>query len=84
MTKPLDAIGLLGFLFLGTESTCWDALDVNDDAGVDISDVIGLLGYLFASAVVTPHLWADPLGPMLKVLPAIGLAVVLHALAEER
>lgn len=41
-------------------------------------------GYLIASAVFTPHLWADPLGPMVKVFPAIALALVVSALVEAR
>ncbi len=40
--------------------------------------------YLVASAVFTPHLWADPLGPMVKVFPATALALVVAALVEER
>lgn len=40
--------------------------------------------YLLASVVVTPELWVDPLGPMVKVFPAIALALILAALAEER
>ena len=42
------------------------------------------LGYLAAGTVVTPELWADPLGPFVKVLPAIALAGLLAAMAEER
>lgn len=32
--------------------------------------------YLISAAAVTPQLWSDPLGPMVKVLPAIILALV--------
>ncbi len=42
------------------------------------------LGYLSASAWATPHLWSDPLGPMVKVLPSIALALIVAALLEER
>ncbi len=46
---------------------------------------IGLAsGYLAAGALLTPHLWTDPLGPFVKVIPAIGLALLILALAEER
>jgi len=48
-------------------------------AGIGLS-----LGYLLASAIYTPHLWSDPLGPMVKVFPAIALAVIISALMEER
>ena len=42
------------------------------------------LGYLAAGTLVTPELWADPLGPFVKVLPAILLALMLGAMADER
>lgn len=42
------------------------------------------LAYLVAGTVVTPALWSDPLGPFVKVLPAIALALAVLALAEER
>ena len=40
--------------------------------------------YLAASAMLTPHLWSDPLGPMIKVFPAIALAIMIAALLEKR
>lgn len=40
--------------------------------------------YLAASAIMTPHLWADPLGPMIKVFPAIALSLIVAALLEDR
>lgn len=40
--------------------------------------------YLSAGTILTPALWADPLGPFVKVLPGIGLALAVLALAEER
>lgn len=48
------------------------------------ASILVSLVYLFASAVFTPDLWLDPLGPMVKVFPAIALALVISALAEER
>jgi uncharacterized protein YbjT (DUF2867 family)/uncharacterized membrane protein len=42
------------------------------------------LTYLVFGTVLTPALWSDPLGPLLKILPVIGLAVALAAHAEER
>lgn len=42
------------------------------------------LGYLVAASIVVPDLWADPLGPLVKVLPVVALALVLAAMAEER
>lgn len=42
------------------------------------------LAYLVAGSFVVPSLWADPLGPLLKILPVIGLALSLIAMGEER
>jgi uncharacterized protein YbjT (DUF2867 family) len=46
--------------------------------------VVVALGYLAAGTWLTPELWADPLGPFVKVFPAIALAVAVAALWEER
>jgi uncharacterized protein YbjT (DUF2867 family) len=40
--------------------------------------------YLIGSAVMTPELWSDPLGPMVKILPTIVLAIGVAALSEGR
>lgn len=40
--------------------------------------------YLAAAVVFTPALWADPLGPMVKVLPAIMLSLITHQLVQTR
>lgn len=40
--------------------------------------------YLLAGTWLTPQLWADPLGPFVKTLPAAVLALVCAALLEER
>jgi hypothetical protein len=40
--------------------------------------------YLLAGSLVVPDLWADPLGPYVKAVPAAVLALVAWALAEER
>ncbi len=42
------------------------------------------LVYLAAATLVTPWLWADPLGPLVKVLPGLMLAQVTHSLLEPR
>jgi uncharacterized protein YbjT (DUF2867 family)/uncharacterized membrane protein len=42
------------------------------------------LGYLASGTALTPHLWADPLGPLVKIFPAMALALAVAALAEER
>ena len=41
-------------------------------------------GYLLGGTLLAPDLWADPLGPLVKVLPAMLPAAVLLALAEDR
>lgn len=40
--------------------------------------------YLAGAAIFVPHLWLDPLGPMVKVIPAMALALVVAALSESR
>ncbi|UWQ92287.1 SDR family oxidoreductase [Rhodobacteraceae bacterium M382] len=40
--------------------------------------------YLVSSAVLTPALWSDPLGPMVKVGPGLILALITHQLLEDR
>ncbi|MEZ5999788.1 SDR family oxidoreductase [Hyphomonas sp.] len=42
------------------------------------------LAYLAGSAFLAPHLWADPLGPMVKVFPAIALSLTVWTLTEAR
>lgn len=40
--------------------------------------------YLAAATAVTPQMWADPLGPLVKVLPGLLLALITHQLLQER
>lgn len=42
------------------------------------------LGYLAAATLATPGLWLDPLGPLVKVIPAMLLALVALAILDER
>jgi uncharacterized protein YbjT (DUF2867 family) len=46
--------------------------------------IVVALGYLGLGSILTPLLWADPLGPFVKVIPAIGLALAVLASAEDR
>ncbi|SMC57062.1 SDR family oxidoreductase [Rhizobium sp. RU36D] len=50
--------------------------------------LIGMLllsaGYLLSATLVEPALWADPLGPLVKVLPSILLTLVALATLDER
>lgn len=41
-------------------------------------------GYLLGGAVFAPDLWADPLGPMVKPVPAAALALLAAAMLDER
>lgn len=40
--------------------------------------------YLAGGSLLTPWLWVDPLAPLLKILPALGLALVAAALLDRR
>ena len=42
------------------------------------------LAYLAGGTLLTPDLWADPLGPLLKIAPALTLALVAAALLDQR
>ncbi len=47
--------------------------------------MIGLtLAYLASATLWAPQLWADPLGPLVKTLPAAMLALVMLAIEPER
>ena len=46
--------------------------------------VLLAVGYMAGAAFFAPDLWGDPLGPMVKVLPSIGLALLAFAMLEER
>lgn len=39
--------------------------------------------YLIGGTLVAPDLWADPLGPLAKVLPGMGLAAMVWLLLDE-
>ncbi len=41
-------------------------------------------GYLAGSLALAPDLWTDPLGPMLKVLPGMALALLVWLMVEDR
>lgn len=40
--------------------------------------------YLLSATALTPGLWADPLGPLVKVLPSLALTLVALAILDER
>ena len=41
-------------------------------------------GYLGAATIFVPGLWGDPLGPLVKILPALALALTVAAMVEKR
>nr|WP_321439546.1 NAD(P)H-binding protein [uncultured Hyphomonas sp.] len=49
-----------------------------------LAAVLVSLAYLAGSAILAPHLWADPLGPMVKVFPAVALSLTVWTLTEAR
>ena len=46
--------------------------------------IIVSLSYMVGGLIFAPHLWADPLGPLVKILPVIAAALTLLALTPER
>jgi hypothetical protein len=48
-------------------------------AGIAVS-----LGYLAGSVVLLPELWADPVGAMVKTVPAVVLMLVALAVLDDR
>ena len=48
------------------------------------ASILLTLAYCAGAAVFAPHLWADPLGPMVKTVPALGLALAVMAAGESR
>lgn len=42
------------------------------------------LFYLLAATFALPALWLDPLGPLVKVLPSLGLTLIALAILDER
>ncbi|HXQ47026.1 MAG TPA: SDR family oxidoreductase [Caulobacteraceae bacterium] len=42
------------------------------------------VAYLASATIVRPELWADPLGPLVKTVPAAVLALVMLAVMSER
>ena len=46
--------------------------------------VLVSLIYLLGASLLTPQLWLDPLGPLVKVLPGLVLAVVARITLETR
>jgi len=68
----VDIVIAVGFAYRPyAKMACWCAVGVS-------------LFYLGASTVFVPNLWLDPLGPMIKVMPSIALALVTRIALETR
>ena len=46
--------------------------------------IVASLAYLAGATILQPFLWVDPLGPLMKVLPSIVLALAALAILDER
>jgi hypothetical protein len=46
--------------------------------------LVATIGYLFAGTLIEPSLWADPLGPLTKILPMLLATLFTLAIVEER
>jgi hypothetical protein len=46
--------------------------------------IVVTLAYLAAASVWAPTLWSDPLGPLVKSVPAAFLALAALAMMDER
>ncbi len=42
------------------------------------------LAYLLAGTILTPHLWLDPLGPLLKIVPILIATLFTLAIVDDR
>jgi hypothetical protein len=49
-----------------------------------VAAIVVSAAYLALAGVVTPWLWADPLGPMVKVVPQMALALAVAFMTLER
>jgi hypothetical protein len=49
-----------------------------------IAGIFLSLGYMFGAAIVTPDLWAEPLGALVKTGPAIILMLFCLAISDDR
>jgi uncharacterized protein YbjT (DUF2867 family) len=54
-------------------------------ARVALSGMLALAGlYLIGATILAPQLWADPLGPLLKIVPILIATLLTSAILDER
>lgn len=54
-------------------------------ARIGLIAAIGVsIAYIVSGTILRPDLWADPLGPMMKVWPILALNLILLAILDER
>jgi hypothetical protein len=54
-------------------------------ARIGLIAAIGVtVSYVISGTALRPDLWADPLGPMMKVWPILALNLILLAMLDER
>jgi uncharacterized protein YbjT (DUF2867 family) len=49
-----------------------------------VTMLVATIGYLVAGTLIEPSLWADPLGPLTKILPMLLATLFTLAIVEER
>jgi hypothetical protein len=79
LSGPLVVAGALADLAIGLliawRRTTW----------LGLLSALALSGfYIVAGSVLRPDLWAEPLGPFLKIFPIVVLHLVALAVLEER
>lgn len=49
-----------------------------------VTMLVATVGYVIAGTVIEPGLWADPLGPLTKILPMLLATMLVLAIVDER
>ena len=49
-----------------------------------VAGIVASLGYMLGAAILTPDLWIEPLGALVKTGPAIVLMIVALAISDDR
>jgi uncharacterized protein YbjT (DUF2867 family) len=79
LAPMLAAAGAVADIVIGAGTAVRPTVKRALRAGVALSAV-----YLAAGTVLVPALWADPLGPLLKIVPVMALSLAALAIADDR